>query len=146
MTDLETNSINDLPRDDEVESRARGIFRDACRHVDSQYVLRLGQARRKALDAGPAHSPIRTWAPLGGAVACCVLVVAGVVWMQYGSPTTPPPDQSSPTSIATSHQGNDDATPEVGTNQMEMVRNLDFYRWLAAQPSVASVPASNAHQ
>ncbi|HET7163407.1 MAG TPA: hypothetical protein VFI32_12150 [Rhodanobacteraceae bacterium] len=33
-----------------------------------------------------------------------------------------------------------DDLPEVGSTQMEMVQDLDFYRWLAAQPTVASAP------
>jgi hypothetical protein len=42
----------------------------------------------------------------------------------------------------------DEALPEVGSNQMEVVQDLDFYRWLAAQPAMASAaaPAASGRQ
>jgi hypothetical protein len=137
MNNLHENTCNDVPGDDEVASRARAIFRTACEQADSYHTLRLGLARRKAMNAGSAHRAVKVWAPLAGAAVCCALVV-GVVWLQPVGRLQP----SSPiatTTPAVSTQGDaDEAIPEVGSNQMEVVQDLDFYRWLAAQPAMAS--------
>ena len=145
------NKLNALPGDDEVAARARAIFRNACEQADSYHVLRLGLARRKAMNAGSTHATFKVWAPLAGAAACCALVV-GVVWLRPVNRLQP----SSPIAVATpagSDQGSpgqgdaDDAIPEVNSNQMEVVQDLDFYRWLAAQPAMASAaPAGSGRQ
>ncbi|HLI18601.1 MAG TPA: hypothetical protein VKV22_10065 [Rhodanobacteraceae bacterium] len=138
ITTTTKNETDGLPRDDEVAARARAIFRSACEGADSYHTLRLGLARGKALNVGAKRAGLRVWAPLVGAAACCALVV-GVVWMR------PVPHATSGTSIASSAAGQSDqdevVIPEVSSEQMEMVQNLDFYRWLAAQPSVASSPS-----
>lgn len=137
MSNLHENTLNDLPDDDEVASRARAIFRTACEQADSYHTLRLGLARRKAVNAGSAHRGLKVWAPLAGAAACCALVV-GVVWLHPAGKL----QSSSPIAAATpalsSQSDADEAIPEVGSNQMEVVQDLDFYRWLAAQPAMAS--------
>lgn len=138
MSTISDNKHEELPRDDEIEFRARAIFRNACEGVDSYHTLRLGLARRRALAAGSRHPALRAWAPLTGVAACCALAL-GVVWMR------PTPHVTPGTSVASSAAGQNDedevVIPEVSSEQMEMVQNLDFYRWLAAQPSVASSPS-----
>ena len=143
MSKLHENTVNDMPGDDEVASRARAIFRTACEQADSYHTLRLGLARRKAVNAGSAHRALKVWAPLAGAAACCALVV-GVVWLQHPADRLQP---SSPIAAATPASSNpgglnqgdaDEAIPDVASKQMEVVQDLDFYRWLAAQPAMAS--------
>jgi hypothetical protein len=151
MNNLHENTPNELPGDDEIASRARAIFRTACEQADSYHTLRLGLARRKAVNAGSAHSALKVWAPLAGAAACCALV-AGVVWLHPVNRLQP----SSPIAVAAPagfNQGGpdsgdaDEAIPEVGSNQMEVVQDLDFYRWLAVQPVMASAtPAASGHR
>lgn len=148
MSKLHENTLDGTPGDDEVASRARAIFRTACEQADSYYTLRLGLARRKAVNAGSAHRALKVWAPLAGAAACCALV-AGVVWLHPVSRLEP----SSPIAAAAPagfNQGGSDSVdadeviPEVGSNQMDVVQDLDFYRWLAAQPAMASAaPAAS---
>lgn len=143
MNEMHDNTLNGLPGDDAIASRARAIFRTACEQADSYHTLRLGLARRKAANARPAHGAFKVWAPLAGAAACCALVV-GVVWMH----PTARPQASSPiaaTAPAGSNQGDaDEVIPDVGSSQMEVVQDLDFYRWLAAQPAMASAaPAAS---
>jgi hypothetical protein len=137
MNEMHENILNGLPGDDEIASRARAIFRTACEQADSYHTLRLGLARRKASSARPAHGALKVWAPLAGAAACCALVI-GVVWLHPANRLQP----SSPIAMATpavSSQGDaDEAIPDVASNQMEVVQDLDFYRWLAAQPAMAS--------
>lgn len=125
-----------------IAARARGIFRTACENADSYHTLRLGLARRKALQA--SRSPVRLWAPLGGAaVACCVLAV-GVLMLHPGNRAAPLPTAGA-LPVAAGPGSVIEEIPEVGSNQMEMVQDLDFYRWLATQPNVAAASGRNGH-
>lgn len=142
MNEMHKKTLNDLPGDDEIAARARAIFHTACEQADSYHTLRLGMARRKAMNASSAHATFKVWAPLAGAAACCALVV-GVVWLHPANRLQP----SSPIALATpagsdqsgpSQSNADEAIPDVGSNQMDVVQDLDFYRWLAAQPAMAS--------
>ena len=136
------NKLHALPGDDEVASRARALFRTACEQTDSYHALRLGLARRKALNAGSSHHALKVWGPFAGAAACCALV-AGVVFLHpMGNVQT----SSSPTTTASvaNQNDSDEPIPEVGSSQMEVVQDLDFYRWLAAQPAMASAAAPAA--
>ncbi|WIG55950.1 MAG: hypothetical protein OJF61_001738 [Rhodanobacteraceae bacterium] len=141
------NKLNALPGDDEVALRARAIFRTACEQTDSYHALRLGMARRKAVNAGSTHHAMKVWGSFAGAAACCALV-AGVVWLR---PMDNPQTSSSMAAAAPAavNQGDaDEVIPEVGSSQMEVVQDLDFYRWLAAQPAMASAaaPAASGRQ
>ncbi|HET7223711.1 MAG TPA: hypothetical protein VFI81_10970 [Rhodanobacteraceae bacterium] len=141
MNNLPDNTFNGLQGDAEVESRARAVFRTACENVDSYHALRLGLARRKALNAAAPHPSTRLWAPIaGGAMACCALAI-GVALMRpdIRIATTMNVASSAPIAAGQVDDASDDL-PEVASTQMEMVQDLDFYRWLAAQPSVASAP------
>jgi hypothetical protein len=143
MSKMPENTFNGLPNDSAVESRARALFQSACEGTDSYHALRLGLARRKALNAA-SHSRVRLWAPLaGGAVACCALAV-GITLMRPGARIAPATNIApAPIAAGQADDASDDL-PEIGSNQMEMVQDLDFYRWLASQPKVASTPAGGA--
>ncbi len=138
MNRVPENTISELPGDAEIESRARAIFKSACENTDSYHALRLGMARRKAAHVGAARPASRMWASLAGAAACCALVL-GVVWMNPARQIGPAATAASSAPAVTDDVGVQEViTPEIGSTQMEMVQDLDFYRWLAAQPSVAS--------
>jgi hypothetical protein len=141
------NQLNALPGDDEVASRARAIFKTACEETDSYHALRLGLARRKAINAASGHHAFKVWGSFAGAAACCALVV-GVVWLRpMGNPQ--PSSSIATAAPAAINQGDaDEAIPDVGSSQMEVVQDLDFYRWLAAQPAMASAaaPAASGRQ
>lgn len=135
MTNLPNATQDVLATDDAVRARARAIFQRACAGTDSYHALRLGMARRRAINATAHPAWLRIGAPLAGAAACCALVI-GVVWTRptfHAAPATITAATSAPTSAAAI-----EAEPEVGSSQMEIAQNLDFYRWLASQPSVAS--------
>lgn len=143
MNDIPDKTINDLPTDAEVASRARAIFRTACEEADSYHTLRLGLARRKALHAGAGHRLGGFWASLAGtAVACCALAV-GVAWMHPARQAGPAAGMVAPSApiAAEPADGEEAGVPEIGSSQMEMVQDLDFYRWVASQQSVASAPS-----
>lgn len=144
MNEMPNNAFKDLPGDAEVESRARAIFKAACEEADSYHTLRLGLARRKALHAGARHSPLGLWASMTGIAACCALV-AGVAWMQSPRLANPRVNPVSSASVAPVEADDaDEVPPEVGSSQMEMVEDLDFYRWVATQPAVASAASRGA--
>ena len=48
------------------------------------------------------------------------------------------------TPIAAEAVENTEDIPAVDSTQMEMVQDLDFYRWLAAQPAVATATPRDA--
>lgn len=150
MNKIPENSLGGLPADHEVATRARAIFRSACEGTDSYHALRLGIARRKALESGARQGGIARWiAPFaGGAVACCALAV-GIVALRPATPTgtvatTSPAQLAVPQASGAAADAGDD-TSDVASNQMDMVQNLDFYRWLAKQPTVASVSGAGGN-
>lgn len=144
MSTPRENTVNELPRNDEVTSRARAVFRNACENTDSYHALRLGLARRKALQSHATHSPTRLWAPLaGGAMACCALAI-GVVVMRPDARTAPGNGSTASAQISAESIENTEDIPVIASNQMEMVQDLDFYRWLAAQPANAATTPRNA--
>lgn len=140
MTHILHNTFNELPPNDEVVSRARTIFRSACNNTDSYHTLRLGLARRRALNALEKRSPLRVWAPLAGiATACCALAI-GIVFLRSAVVPAVGPSHvaASAAAVASQPESGDDVIPDVDSGQMEMVQNLDFYRWLASQPAVTA--------
>ena len=122
-----------------MESRARAVFQTACENTDSYHALRLGLARRKALQSRATRSPARLWAPLaGGAAACCALVIAIIAMRPDIRIAAPDTTIAASAPIAAEAAENTEDIPAVDSNQMEMVQDLDFYRWLATQPAVAT--------
>ncbi|MGH8216073.1 MAG: hypothetical protein ACREPZ_10325 [Rhodanobacteraceae bacterium] len=143
MTDSNLNIFNSLPSDGEVIARARAVFKSACEGTDSYHALRLGLARRKTLNAGAGQHLAGFWAALAGtAIACCALAV-GLVWMHPARQMGPAASvASSSAPIAAEPADSEEAgVPEIGSSQMEMVQDLDFYRWVATQPAAASPPS-----
>jgi hypothetical protein len=96
------------------------------------------------VNAASPRAALRIWMPLAGAAACCALVAG--IWLHPAAQITPPATTIASSVPITASQDNDDAlVPEVGSSQMEMVQDLDFYRWLAAQPGVASAAAAGGN-
>jgi hypothetical protein len=141
MNAQSSSTITNLPSDHEVESRTRALFKSACENADSYHVLRLGLARRKALNAGPARFASWLWAPLaGGAVACSALAI-GLAFLHPFATRQPAPTAGTPVPIVASATGNTEAAVDLDNTQIDLVQNLDFYRWLATQPG--STPATS---
>lgn len=140
MNAQQDSKINILPSNHEVESRARALLRTACENVDSYHALRLGLARRKALHAGPAGAFARSWTVWAGAAAASCALVVAVVLIRPATRTGPITDAAAPAPIAAAAYNRSDDLPDIDSSQMEMVQDLDFYRWLASQPAVDSAP------
>lgn len=140
MNDFNHHNFNNLHGDDEVIARARALFKSACENTDSYHALRLGLARRKALNAGARHRFGGFWTALAGtAVACCVLTV-GAVWLRAGGQAGQAAAIASTHAAITAEPASAQAAgaPEIGNGQIEMVEDLAFYRWLADQPALSS--------
>lgn len=142
MSELHKNPAGDWPSDAEIASRARAIFRDACQGTDSAHAVRLGLARRKATNVRTARSATRTWAPLAGGVAACCALAIGLVWLHPLMHDQPARPAASPAPIAASAASG--AALDLGSSEVEVVQNLDFYRWLAAQPGIPQSSSGSA--
>lgn len=142
MSTHHANTVKDLPGDAEVESRTRAIFAAACQNVDARHAAALRHARRAALAVRRDRPPLRTWAPLAGAAACCALAI-GIAW-RYPAFQRARVNASVPVQTQAAAVADSDATPDVGSSQMELVQNLDFYRWLATQPTLTAAPSGSS--
>lgn len=140
MNTPEKSTINSLPDARKVESRAKAVFESACQNTDPDHALRLGLARRKALHAPPRRSSIRAWAPLAGAAAAACALVVAVVLLRPGGHAAMPSPTATPVPIVATPSHAIDEIPDPSSNQMEIVEDLGFYRWLAAQPNGQPAP------
>lgn len=116
--------------DDRIEQRARALFRQASRELDTATANRLRAARRDALQAAPsAHRTARLLLPAG---AFAVIALAALmVW----SPRHPAPTATAPTATATAAiqtQDDSELPPDADSADPALYQNLDFYGWLAA--------------
>jgi hypothetical protein len=136
------DTFDQRPGDGEIAARAQAIFTGACDSIDSYHARRLDLARRQAVHGTATRSALRMWAPLAGAAACCVLVI-GVVWMRPASQVAPAPRVTTEIPGAPLTVPDAAAAVDVGSGQADMVQDLDFYRWLAAQPAVAMAPGAS---
>lgn len=140
---LKNLSLDGLPTDHAVETRAREIFGDACAHVDALTGARLAAARREALDAAWHPSQRRVWLPAAGAIAACALALS-VVWFRAGPASNPA--ANSPAQSRTVAAVTDAGMPsDADVEQLDLYQNLDFYQWLAQQPN-ARAPYTGAKQ
>lgn len=140
---LKNVSLDGLPIDRAVETRAREIFKNACAHVDARTGARLAIARREALDTAGQPSHRRVWLPAAGAIAACALAL-GVVWFHAGPASAPAvhiPAQG-PTIAAATDTG---LPSDADAEQLDLYQNLDFYQWLAQQPN-ARAPGTGTKQ
>lgn len=142
MSELHKSPAGDWPSDAEIASRARAIFRDACQATDSAHAVRLGMARRKAANARGARSAARTWMPLAGGMAACCALAIGLAWLRPLMHGQPARTAASPAPIMAADASG--AALDIGSSEVEVVQNLDFYRWLATQPSIAQSSSGSA--
>lgn len=113
-------SPEDRKRDD-LEQRAKALFDESVDALDGSTLSKLNQGRQAALQELASSSPARQWsrwAPVTGAVAAAVVVT--VVLQTTGGVDTP--DAQSVT----------DFEILLGSDDLEMLENLEFYSWLDA--------------
>jgi len=104
-------------------ARIKSALDDDLTRLDPETVMRLRTARHAALNANPVRRRFTySWSLPAGAVAGMVAAVAVyTLW-----PQNPPPGPM----VAA---GPDDAEILIqSSDRLELYRDLDFYRWLAA--------------
>jgi anti-sigma-K factor RskA len=95
-----------------------------ARDLDATTASRLNRARQRALDAQPAASQRWRWPAVGLATAAA-LMLAVVIQSRNAEAPLPAPVAST--------QAVDDLDLLAGTEDLEMIENLEFYAWLEQQ-------------
>lgn len=109
---------------DQIERKARALYRRSCQNLPSQTQQVLQQARLDAVTTRPRGLANRMLMPVGALTASGLALVIG--WGYF------PPSQHAP-SQATHYTTTNTPSAVRGTDSAELYQDLDFYRWLAAQ-------------
>lgn len=113
----------------DFEDRLRALYRRTADEVDTATAARLRESRRRALEAAEKPRLARWFMPLG-AVATCLLAVM-VIW-----PSTPHTARHADSAAAST--ADNSLPPDPDSTDPAMYQDLDFYAWLADQPSGAT--------
>ncbi|MBM0104427.1 hypothetical protein JM946_06700 [Steroidobacter sp. S1-65] len=106
---------------DPFEERSRALFEASVERLDARTRSRLNQARQRALDELKNGASRRYWLglPLGGLAAAAL--IAAVMFRGGGEPAVP--------EAATLPL--DDFDIVADADSFEMLRDVEFYAWLA---------------
>ena len=110
---------DDKDDDGRVTERAKALFDESVRELDAETLSRLNRSRQKALaelKAGGAGLSWLRWTPVGALTAAAVAAV--VVW-RAGDLEQLPPDAAA------------DFEMLLAGEELELLEDLEFYRWLA---------------
>jgi hypothetical protein len=121
-------------KDERLEQRSRELFDTRVANLDARTRSRLNQVRQAALDAarGPAvGSPARWLLPVGSAAALGLVVLTATQFMRPGNEA---PVIEEATALASTV---DDLEILASSDDLEMLRNMEFYAWLETQPEGA---------
>ena len=116
---------------DNLERRARELYREASRRIDPATAGRLRAARREALAAATAPAHLRFARMLVPAGAFAAIAVAALMVF---SPRDSAPVQA-PGATQTVEATDGDLPPDLGNTDPSLMQNLDFYDWLATNDS-----------
>lgn len=113
------------PARDVFEERSREVFESSVERLDARTRSRLNQARQQALEEIKKGSARRYWlgAPLGGLAAAALIAV---LLARGGDETAAPNLESGSLPL-------DDFDIVADTDSFEMIRDVEFYSWLADQ-------------
>ena len=113
---------------DNLEHRARALYREAGRRIDPATAGRLRAARREALAAAaaPAHARLVRGLVPAGAFAAIALAVLMVV-----SPVSRDSAPAQGASNVQTAETDGDLPPDLSNTDPSLMQNLDFYDWLA---------------
>jgi len=111
---------------DNLERRARALYREASRQIDPATAGKLRAARREALaaTAAPAHARFARMLVPAGAFAA-IAVAALMVFSPRDSVPLPP------AGAAQTLEADGDLPPDLSNTDPSLMQNLDFYDWLA---------------
>jgi len=111
---------------DNLERRARELYREASRRIDPATAGRLRAARREALAAAAAPAHLRFARMLVPAGAFAAIAVAALMVF---SPRDSMPVQEQ--GVAQTVEADGDLPPDLSNTDPSLMQNLDFYDWLA---------------
>lgn len=113
---------------DNLERRARALYREAGRRIDPATAGRLRAARREAMaaTAAPAHARLVRRLMPAGAFAAIALAVLMVV-----SPVSRDSAPAQGASNVQTVEADGDLPPDLNNTDPSLMQNLDFYDWLA---------------
>lgn len=116
------------------------VFTDSVTRLEASTLARLREARARALAAAEARAPVPLWhsrwaLPVGAAAAVCAVIVASVVWLDFGSQANVP----------FAAHSNEDMAIELSGDNLDMYADMDFYRWLQTQQQDAPQAASDSN-
>lgn len=114
--------------DKHIETHMRDTFREACANIDERSLRRLANARHEALHPASRSRSSRLLIP-AGAVAASLLAFV-VIWNGPGSKSS---SGGAPSSQLA-------AMPVSDAADVEFFGDIEFYRWLAAQPNTTPTP------
>jgi hypothetical protein len=107
------------PDDERLVQRAKALFDESVQALDAGTLSKLHRARRQALaGAGEKRAPWTAWMPAGAVTAGAVAAIAAVAWHARGTGELPGTAEI-------------DAEILLAGEELEMLEDLEFYRWLA---------------
>lgn len=120
--------MNDTQGEAPWLNRLRTQLDEDARDLDAATASRLNRARQQALDAGlRKRRPRWIWLPFSLATAAAALL-ALTLTLRTSEPLLPPPVLAAPSASAA-----DDFELLAGSEELEMIENLEFYAWLEQQ-------------
>ncbi len=108
---------------DPLEERSRELFEESVERIDARTRSRLNQARQRALAEMNKGSGRRFWlaAPLGG---LAVAALIALILIRPGGQASRPDDAAA---------WLDDIEIVADADSFELIRDVEFYAWLADQ-------------
>ncbi|MGH8178639.1 MAG: hypothetical protein ACREV5_20465 [Steroidobacter sp.] len=106
-----------------ADETAKALFDESVERLDARTCSRLTQARHAALDELEKSRPMRArwlWAPAAGLAAAVLAVLVG---------SWPGSEPAAPESLLL-----EDFDLVAGTENLELLQDVEFYAWLAEQP------------
>jgi hypothetical protein len=113
----------------DFEDRLRSLYRRTADEVDTAAAARLRESRRRALESAGQPRLFRWLMPMGAVAACLLAVV--VIWPSNSRHAGPAGTGSRVSTTDTS------LPPDPEGADPAMYQDLDFYAWLADQPSAS---------
>lgn len=112
-----------------MQAHAKALFEDSVERLDAHTRSRLTQARCAALEELRKTSPLRSrwvWAPAGGVLAVALVALFIGPWVDGG-----PGAGAALETLAL-----EDLDIIAEGDSMDLLRDVEFYAWLAQQPQV----------